>query len=65
MIAGSSQNLATPAAPTVTIRTAGSNETALSATSGTTVRGRHRAELLRGDGGQRQRHRQPDVELRR
>ena len=35
MIAGSSQNLATPAAPTVTIRTAGSNETALSATSGT------------------------------
>lgn len=27
MIAGSSQNLATPAAPTVTVRTAGSNET--------------------------------------
>ena len=35
MIAGSSQNLATPAAPTVTVRTAGSNETAMSATSGT------------------------------
>ena len=31
MIAGSSQNLATPAAPTLTARTAGSNETALSA----------------------------------
>ena len=29
MIAGSSQNLATPAAPTLTARTAGSNETAL------------------------------------
>ena len=35
MIAGSSQNLPTPAAPTLTVRTAGSNETALSATSGT------------------------------
>ena len=34
MIAGSSQNLATPGAPTVTVRTAGSNETAWSATSG-------------------------------
>jgi hypothetical protein len=34
MIAGSSQNLATPAAPTVTIRTAGSNETAWTTTSG-------------------------------
>ena len=34
MIAGSSQNLATPAAPTVTLRTAGSNETALGTTSG-------------------------------
>jgi hypothetical protein len=35
MIAGSSQNLATPAAPTVTLRTAGSNETALGTTTGT------------------------------
>src|SRR5208282_1278881 len=35
MIAGSSQNLATPAVPTLTVRTAGSNETALAATSGT------------------------------
>jgi hypothetical protein len=35
MIAGSSQPLATPAAPTVTVRTAGSNETALGTTSGT------------------------------
>src|ERR1700677_1839780 len=35
MIAGSSQNLPTPAAPTVTARTAGSNETALGTTSGT------------------------------
>ena len=34
MIAGSSQNLATPAAPTVTVRLAGSNETAMSSTSG-------------------------------
>jgi hypothetical protein len=34
MIAGSSQNLATPAAPTVTVRTAGSNETAMSTTGG-------------------------------
>ena len=31
MIAGSSQNLATPAIPTLTARTAGSNETALTA----------------------------------
>ena len=37
MIAGSSQNLATPAAPTVTMRTAGSNETALSNVSSTEI----------------------------
>jgi hypothetical protein len=35
MIAGSSQNLPTPAAPTVTARTAGSNETAITPTTGT------------------------------
>jgi hypothetical protein len=35
MIAGSSQSLPVPAAPTVTIRTAGSNETALGTSSGT------------------------------
>jgi hypothetical protein len=35
MLAGSSQNLPTPAAPTVTARTPGSNETAMSTTSGT------------------------------
>jgi hypothetical protein len=36
MIAGTSQNLATPAAPTCTLRTAGSNETALGTTTGST-----------------------------
>src|SRR5208282_3964360 len=35
MIAGSSQTLATPAVPNLTVRTAGSNESALAATSGT------------------------------
>lgn len=35
MLAGSSQNLPVPAAPTVTLRTAGSNETAIGTTSGT------------------------------
>ncbi len=35
LIAGSSQNLPTPAAPTLTARTAGSNETAISTSSGT------------------------------
>ena len=35
MIAGSSANLATPAAPTLTVRTAQSNETALN--TGTTT----------------------------
>ena len=35
MIAGSSQSLATPAAPTLTIRTAGSNETVIGTSSGT------------------------------
>ena len=33
MLAGSSQNIPTPAAPTVTVRTAGSNETAVTGTS--------------------------------
>ena len=36
MIAGSSQNLPAPAAPTLTLRTAGSNETALGTTTGST-----------------------------
>ena len=35
MIAGSSQNLPTPAAPTLVARTAGSNETAISSSTGT------------------------------
>ena len=35
MIAGSSQNLPTPAAPTCTARTAGSNETAITTSTGT------------------------------
>ena len=35
MLAGSSQNLTAPGTPTVTLRTAGSNETAIGTTSGT------------------------------
>jgi hypothetical protein len=38
MIAGSSQNLATPATPTLTLRTAGSNETAINSSGTTYVR---------------------------
>ena len=49
MIAGSSQNLATPAAPTVTSGRAGSNETALHRLPAP-LSVDHRAELLRGDG---------------
>ena len=52
MLAGSSQNLATPAAVSTTVRNAGANETAL-AIAAEHGRHCHRAELLRRDRRQR------------